>query len=118
MSNRLKGKKKKALPEIKEMVLYEAMQVWRDQDKLEPDVKFYMMGKVSILIGSRPEYGIHCSIAHPLRYPTWNEIYKVRYALLPGDKNFGMHLPPMKDYLNVHRNCFHLYEMELPAEAE
>ena len=37
---------------------------------------------------------LHMSVAHPRRYPTWDELRDLRYELLPDDKTFGMLLPP------------------------
>lgn len=58
----------------------------------------------------------HMSISHPRRYPTWDEIKAIRYALLPDEKTFGILFPPMAQYVNMHPNCFHLHE--LPEMAE
>ena len=53
----------------------------------------------------------HLSVAHPKRYPTWDEIKAIRYALLPDDKTFAILFPPMAQYVNIHQNCFHLHEV-------
>jgi len=53
----------------------------------------------------------HASIAHTSRYPTWDEIKEVRYSFFPDDCMVAMPLPPRSDYVNLHPNCFHLYEM-------
>lgn len=53
------------------------------------------------------------------RYPTWDEIADARYDLLPGDLDFGIILPPLRDYLNLKGNVFHLWEIQdaaLPIE--
>lgn len=52
----------------------------------------------------------HLSISHPKRYPTWNEIFSARYDLLPLSITVAMFLPPPSQYVNVHPNCFHLWE--------
>lgn len=52
----------------------------------------------------------HLSIAHPSRYPTWDEIKEARYRFVPDEVYMMMPLPPSKVYLNVHQNCFHLWE--------
>lgn len=54
----------------------------------------------------------HLSISHPARYPKWEEIKDARYALLPLGLTFGMMLPPPNEYVNIHPNCFHLWEIE------
>lgn len=56
----------------------------------------------------------HLSISHPHRYPKWDEIRDARYKFLPTDLTFGMLLPPPEEYVNVHPNCFHLWEITDP----
>lgn len=63
-----------------------------------------------ILIGK--ENGLyHLSISHYKRNPTWEEIKRARYDLLSRTKTFAMLLPPPDEYVNVHKFCFHLYEL-------
>ena len=57
---------------------------------------------------------LHMSISHRQRYPTWDEIKDARYALLPHDITMAQFLPPPSRYINVHPNCFHLWEVEDP----
>lgn len=83
---------------------------------LEPDAKCYSMGACSISVGSSP-LGYHLSIAHPKRYPQWDECARARYELLPDDVTFGMLFPPSDQYVNVHNNCFHLWEVTGLAEG-
>lgn len=52
----------------------------------------------------------HLSISHPGRYPKWDEIFSARYALIPNEINMAMYLPRREEYINIHKNCFHLYE--------
>ena len=52
----------------------------------------------------------HMSISLQNRYPTWDEIKSARYELLPIGLTFMMLLPPPNEYVNVHPNCFHLWE--------
>ena len=54
---------------------------------------------------------IHLSVSHPRRYPTWDEIKGIRYAMLPNNLTFALLLPPLSQYVNVHPNCFHLHEV-------
>ena len=53
----------------------------------------------------------HLSVSHRNRYPTWDEMKAIRYTLLPDEKTFAILFPPMAQYVNVHRNCFHLHEV-------
>lgn len=78
----------------------------------------------SVMLAREPmrgEYRWHLSIAHPARYPTWDEIKTAVYGidaldgvtlaqvLAPGDGSV---------WVNVHDNCFHLYEIHDPIVEE
>lgn len=80
---------------------------------------YVLNGECSIFVGIEPnrERGIirqrwHVSIAHPTRYPTWDEIKAARYELVPHSVTMAMILPPPDEYVNTHKNCFHLHEIE------
>lgn len=71
---------------------------------------WYMCGDLRVCVAR--EHGLwHLSISHPLRYPTWDEIYTARYDLLPGDINTAILLPKKSEYVNIHPNCFHVYQL-------
>jgi hypothetical protein len=78
---------------------------------LEPNTKLYKMGDCQIMIGSTLETGWHLSITCQDRYPTWDEIAHARYTLLPASILMAMLLPPMQEYVNIHPNCFHLWQI-------
>ncbi|MGV8964558.1 MAG: DUF7694 domain-containing protein [Candidatus Saccharimonadaceae bacterium] len=52
---------------------------------------------------------VHISISHRHRHPTWNEIKAIKYHFYP-NLPMVMHFPPDPNYVNIHQNCFHLYE--------
>lgn len=52
---------------------------------------------------------VHISIAHAHRYPTWDEIKAIKYHFYP-DLNMAMYFPSDPNYVNIHENCFHLFE--------
>jgi len=83
---------------------------------VEPLIRNYTMGRLLILVGFDPAVGWHLSISHPSRYPSWDEIKKARYELLPSDLTFGLILPPEGEYVNIHPFCFHLYEITARGE--
>ncbi len=57
-------------------------------------------------------YRWHMSIAHPERYPTWDEMVHAREYLLPLELVFAQIFPADWDeYVNIHPNCFHLWEV-------
>lgn len=53
----------------------------------------------------------HISISHESRYPTWEEIKVARYSLIPEGVVMAMLLPPKEEFVNLHPNCFHLYQI-------
>jgi len=54
----------------------------------------------------------HMSISHQIRYPTFDEIRNARYQFLPNNITVAMLYPPKEEYINVHNNCFHLWEIK------
>ncbi len=68
----------------------------------EADLKLYRLGPCTIMTGSSA-HGWHLSISTPFRYPTWDEVAKARYELLPKGATMAMLLPPEDEYINVPR---------------
>ena len=84
---------------------------------------YELEGGCSVLVSREDRHGtgqrlLHLSIAHPDRYPNWDEIKGVRYRLMPKDKTIIMYLPKPEEYVNVHKNCFHLWEEPPGAEPQ
>jgi hypothetical protein len=78
--------------------------------------KMYMAGVLRVLV-SDPESQEwketnrwHISISHPSRYPRWDEISDARYSLIPNEVCMMMYLPRREEFVNLHKNCFHLHE--------
>lgn len=76
-----------------------------------PRFNTYRDGECRILV-SIDDGRWHLSITHPTRYPTWDEIKKARYDYCPDDVEMAHILPPLEYYVNVHPNCFHLWEIQ------
>jgi hypothetical protein len=75
----------------------------------------YQKGPCRVLISHEPRGGKmrwHLSISVADRYPGWEEIKDARYHLLPLELTFAQILPPPGEYVNIHRNCFHLWEID------
>jgi hypothetical protein len=82
----------------------------------------WLLGECQVVVAREPtgpggSYQWHLSVSHESRYPTWDEIKTARYGIptLPADVTMAQILPPVKDaheWVNVHENCFHLYEIE------
>ncbi len=75
------------------------------------EAKTYENGALRAIVSQDPpDARWHISISHPHRYPTWDEIKRSRYELIPDSVFMAMLLPPKSQYVNVHPNCFHLHE--------
>ena len=87
-------------------------------------------GLLSLFVGREPRSAegwplrLHLSIAHRHknemvdvkgkqtgRLPTWDEVKQVRYEFMPREMTVAMILPPPSEYVNLHENCFHLWEI-------
>ena len=55
----------------------------------------------------------HISMSHIHRLPTYYEMKDLRYRLCPDVKYMAQIFPPLEDFVNIHDNCLHLYEVEL-----
>ena len=51
----------------------------------------------------------HVSLSRKFGFPTWLQILQVKDKWF-GDIDCMMVLPKKKDYVNVHDNCFHIWE--------
>lgn len=70
---------------------------------------FYQYKGKQILINV--EDGLwHLSVAanHPLGY---YEIKEIRYKFMPNDMQVGQIFPPREEFVNIHENCYHLFEL-------
>lgn len=82
---------------------------------LQPGTRIFEMGECSIFVSPMPERyggGWHMSISCVDRDPTWNEIVKAWYTLVPDAayRHASLKLPPLAEYINVHSHCFNVYE--------
>lgn len=78
-------------------------------------VRAYVKGPCRVLVSHEPhgaQMRWHLSISCADRYPGWEEIKDARYSLLPLGLTFAQILPPPRQYTNIHRNCFHLWEID------
>jgi hypothetical protein len=70
----------------------------------------HRIGECLVMVSYEPN-GWHLSISHQSRNPTWEEIRNARYELVPDNVTMAMLLPPKAEYVNVHKFCFHLYQL-------
>lgn len=84
------------LPVIREVETEPLQKVMLSQARLEPGTRAFRMGKCYLLVSPPVEgvQGWHLSISRPDRYPSWDEVAKARYELLPKNLNVVMLLPP------------------------
>ena len=75
-----------------------------------PGAQAYRFGECLVIVSQDGGYW-HMSISHPSRYPTWDEIRDARYELVPDHVTMALLLPPREEYVNIHPNCFHLWEV-------
>jgi hypothetical protein len=75
----------------------------------EPGALAYIMGACRIIVGQSAA-GWHLSISCGARYPTWDEVAKARYELIPDAVTMAMLLPPMAQFVNLHQTTLHLWE--------
>jgi hypothetical protein len=52
---------------------------------------------------------LHVSVARKDRYPHWDEILEIKEHFF-GDIDCMMMLPKKSDYVNIHPNCFHIWQ--------
>ena len=62
----------------------------------------------------------HLSVSLPHRYPTWDEISSAWYDLVPGAQSItgAILLPRKTEYVNLHLNCFHVWQLPDVRELE
>lgn len=77
----------------------------------EPGAQMYIMGACRIIVGHSTS-GWHLSMSCGRRYPTWDELAKARYELIPDDVTMAMLLPPQAEYVNLHPTTLHLWEVK------
>ena len=71
----------------------------------------YRFGDCMVIVGIDAG-SWHLSISCKDRYPTFDEIRDARYKFLPENITVAMLYPPKSEYINIHENCFHLWEMK------
>jgi len=78
---------------------------------------WYRWGDVMACVDSHGGVMWHVSVSCKNRYPTWEEIKAAWYELVPGaeERTGAIQLPKKVEYVNLHGNCFHVYEL---TEAE
>jgi hypothetical protein len=104
----------------------EKLNGWRDittevdqvalHDLLASGARIYIKGGNRVVVSVEDRFGDkrglwHLSISRVDRYPGWDEILAAREQFLPHGTTFAMILPRLDEYVNLHNNCFHLWEI-------
>lgn len=111
--NRLPSGLEKKLPRIREVEPPPPMKIMLATGALEAGTRYFRMGKARIMLSPPTEHlGWHLSISREDRYPDWDEVVAAWYGLVPNAefREGVMHLPPLRDYVNVHEFCFQVHE--------
>lgn len=81
-------------------------------------IRALRLGQCKVLLSrDGPDRIWHLSISHKSRLPTWHELIEARYRLVPDEAEMAILLPSRAEYVNLHPNCLHLYQVDRPAEA-
>ena len=77
-----------------------------------PGCRCYAFGEVRIITSRAEEDNdkLHVSISCSDRFPTWDEITEIKNLLAP-ELFMVQVLAPKKHHVNIHPNCFHLWEV-------
>ena len=69
-------------------------------------------------IDNTPKWGNlkHVSTSKNDSYPSWDETVSVKLELFGDRKDAIMVIPKRENYVNIHENCFHLWESPEPWE--
>lgn len=95
--------------QLKEISIPEVMVISNQRKQ-----KAYRWKKDIVILFSEdntPKWGWlkHFSISHRERYPTWEEILACKEHFL-GNIDCMMVMPKREDYVNVSKNCFHVWQ--------
>jgi hypothetical protein len=87
----------------------------------------WAIGKCTVIVAFEPYNQVgrwHISIAHPTRYPTWDEVKTAVYGIptieLVEGRTFAQLLGPVKEgqWVDLHESCLHLYEIDDPLRTK
>ncbi len=91
-----------------------ALKVMMESNVDVKDIEVFASNKgLDILktVDNTPKWGWlkHASVSRRDRYPTWEEILAVKEFIF-GDVDCMMIMPKKENYVNVHKNCFHIWQ--------
>ena len=71
---------------------------------------FRYKGKYIVVNNEDGLWHLSVSANHTLGY---YELKEVRYMFMPNDMHVAQIFPPREEFVNLHENCFHLYELDI-----
>lgn len=88
-----------------------------DSELILSDIKKSPVTKIEYPVSITKDGGaiLHLSVSFSdpkAKFIEIEEVKALKDILLPKDKLFGMFFPPEEELANVHRNCFHLFEIQ------
>jgi hypothetical protein len=66
---------------------------------------------VSVDLNENGKGMLHISASSPDRLPTYYELKELRYKLGKDVKYMAIIFPPEEEFVNLHDNCLHMYEL-------
>lgn len=70
---------------------------------------FDYKGKFIVIAEEDGKWHLSVSSNHTLGY---YELKEIRYMFMPNDMRVAQIFPPREEFVNIHQNCFHLWEIE------
>lgn len=85
---------------------------------MEPQTGLYKMGRCRIIITKDPDKDFpdgawHLSISTADALPSYNEVKRARYGLLPDDIYMAEIFPPLDEFVNLHQYTRHLWQIDI-----
>jgi hypothetical protein len=71
---------------------------------------FRYKGKDILVANEHGRWHLSVSCNHPIGY---YELKDVRYKFMPNSMHVAQIFPPREEFVNIHENCYHLFEIEL-----
>ena len=69
---------------------------------------FVFKGKFVAITIDEGHWHLSASTDHPIGY---YELKELRYKFLPNSMYFAQILPPREHFVNIHENCYHLWQL-------
>lgn len=85
-------------------------------DSSIPGAEQYHMGECTIFLTTEKMENetpiLHLRISCTCRYPSWDEIVRARFQLLPERMNVAIFMPAKKEAMDLKNNCFDLWQVK------